>query len=283
MHQREDLERFHMASLCLPLYRSFIVCAVSRAVKSICARSSGPARRRPSSWLAPDDLLDHLIDGVLLLPREAGDAPPDFLADPRQERGRRDVRRELGAVREQPSQIPVVEVRELHAIPGPLALVVRAQRPADARERIHGVARGEDGIARADVAHQVVHVLQLPQRRPACVPSAPLGVGRQPHREGLGEVFRRVALGVPGLQMHHEAPAVGPRRVVLGVRFGRAAEQLLAPPAPMQAIRIVDGVAGLVAQDPEAPLRRAALDLEHLAFFELGQPRMGEIERQRDP
>jgi hypothetical protein len=69
---------------------------------------------------------------------------------------------------------------------------------------------------------------------------------------------------------------------VLWVGLRRVAEQLLASPPAAQAVGVLDGVAGLVAQDAHAPLGRAALDLAHLAALELRQPRVGEIERNGD-
>ena len=127
-----------------------------------------------------------------------------------------------------------------------------------------------------------VDVLELPERRPAGVAPAPARVGRQPHGERLGEVLVRVALGVVLLQVEHEALAVRLRRVVLRVRLRRLAEELLAPAAPPQAIRVLDGVAGLVAQDAHAPGRRAAFDLAHLAALELRQARVREVEGDGD-
>ena len=45
---------------------------------------------------------------------------------------------------------------------------------------------------------------------------------------------------------------------------------------------MVDRVPALVAQELRARLRRAALDLHHLAELELLEPRVGEVERDRD-
>ena len=91
-----------------------------------------------------------------------------------------------------------------------------------------------------------------------------------------------MALRVPVVEVLDEALAVRLRRVVLGIRRRRRAEE--APPrrpAP-ELVRVVDGVAGLVAQDAQARLRVAAFDLEHLRQLELRQPRVREIERNGD-
>ena len=47
-------------------------------------------------------------------------------------------------------------------------------------------------------------------------------------------------------------------------------------------IGVVDGVAGLVTKDAHAPGGRAPLDFEHLRALEPGEPRMREVERDRD-
>src|SRR5439155_21803779 len=117
---------------------------------------------------------------------------------------------------------------------------------------------------------------------PALVARGPQRPRIQLHGEGLGEIFSRVALRVPMIEMLHKALAVGLRRVVLGVWRGREAEQP-APrgPAP-QLIRVVDRVTGLVTQDSQARFKIAAFDLEHLGELEPRQPRMREIEGDGD-
>ncbi len=67
-----------------------------------------------------------------------------------------------------------------------------------------------------------------------------------------------------------------------GYSRARRAEQLEPLPPPLQVKRVVDRVTRLVAQDLHAPLVLAALDFEHLALFELLEPRMREIERNGD-
>src|SRR5438067_68514 len=84
---------------------------------------------------------------------------------------------------------------------------------------------------------------QLPLRRPAGVAGRPHRPGIEPDGEGLRKIFVGMALRVPVIEMVDEAFAVRLRRVVLGVRGGRRAEQT--PPrrtAPEQ-VRVVDGVA----------------------------------------
>ena len=171
----------------------------------------------------------------------------------------------------------------VEAVVAALDPVVLAQRAPEAREQLGLAARDHEGRLAGQVLHQVVHVLQLAESGPARVARPPFALQAEPDRERLGEILVRVALRVPRVEVEHEALAVRPGRVVLGVGIGRAAEQLLSAPAPPQAIGVLDGVTGLVAQDPEAPLPGPALYLEHLALLQPGEPRMGEIERNRHP
>ena len=78
--------------------------------------------------------------------------------------------------------------------------------------------------------------------------------------------------------MKYETLAVGLRRVELGIGFGWQTEDLPALSAEPESERVVDGVAGLVAQDTHAPFVLSALDFEHLGFFQLRQARVGEVE-----
>src|SRR6185295_20078846 len=105
----------------------------------------------------------------------------------------------------------------------------------------------------------------------------------EPDRERLGEVLVRMALGVPEIQVKHEALAVGLRSIVLGVRNRGFAERLPPLAAATKTVRIVDGVAGLMPQNPHAPLWIAPFHLEHLSQLQPSEPWMREIERDRHP
>ena len=113
-----------------------------------------------------------------------------------------------------------------------------------------------------ELPHELVHVFQL-QGRPVGIALAPLRVRVEPHRERLGEVLVGMALRVPGIEVQHEALAVG-LGAVLGDTRPTTAEQLEPLAAALQLVGVVDGVAGLVAQDLDAPVVGAAFDLEHL-------------------
>ena len=137
------------------------------------------------------------------------------------------VRRRVG---EEPAQVAVVELadgrrRSARASPRSAGASVlsngaTADRPLGARSHRRRAAR--------ELAHQLVHVLELPQRRPALVALAPLRLRVEPDRERLGEILVGMALRVPGVEVDDEALAVGPRRVELGVGLARAAEELAA-------------------------------------------------------
>jgi hypothetical protein len=228
------------------------------------------------------DLVDHLVDGVLILARPQRDARAHLFANAADEaRGGR-VGAVLWCVGEKAAQIAVVDVRIVDAIALPLGLVVFAQRLAQAPDRIDLVARGHARRQGADLGHQRVHVLELLERRPAVVTRPPRRVWGEPHGERLGEVLVGMALRVPGLEMGDEATAVRTRRVVLGILGGREPEELLAAPAMAEAVGGVDSVPDLVAQDAHAPLLAAAFDLEHLRELEPRQPRVRHVERDGD-
>src|SRR5207248_7888086 len=109
---------------------------------------------------------------------------------------------------------------------------------------------------------------------------------RRPHRlriepdgECLGEVFVRVALRVPVIEVLDEALAVRLRRVVLRIFLPGIAEQTPPCRTPTQSIGVVDRVADFVPQDPETYVAVAAFDFEHLRELELREPWMREVER----
>jgi hypothetical protein len=55
-----------------------------------------------------------------------------------------------------------------------------------------------------------------------------------------------------------------------------------APAPPAQVVGVVERVSRFVSQDLQAPFRGAAFDFEHLRLFQAHQPRMREVERNRD-
>ena len=81
-----------------------------------------------------------------------------------------------------------------------------------------GSAVHQTRLAR-NFAHELVHELQLLERRPAGITLPPAAAGREPHRKSLGEVFKRMGLRVPHVQVQHVALAVRPRLVVIGIGY----------------------------------------------------------------
>jgi hypothetical protein len=79
--------------------------------------------------------------------------------------------------------------------------------------------------------------------------------------------------------MQHEALAVRLGGVELGIGLRRHPEYLAPLPAEPQLEGIVEGVGGLVAENPHAPLELTAFHFEHLRFLQLGQPGVREVER----
>src|SRR5262245_31201982 len=97
-----------------------------------------------------------------------------------------------------------------------LLAVVLAERSLELRYRIDGALRLHDRFPLCELAHQPIHVFELP----LCWP---IGIARGPHRlriepdgERFGEVFVWVALGVPAIEVLNEALTVRFGCVVLG-------------------------------------------------------------------
>ena len=176
---------------------------------------------------AADHVLEDTVDGVAVFAGPARDAAADVLADLAEEaRGRRAALGRGRGFGEQAPEIAVVEVRVLVAVVGALAVVVLPQRLLEAGQRRQLAARHPARRMPGELLHELVHVLELLQRRPVGVALAPLRVRLEPHREGLGEVLVGMALRVPGVEVQDEALAVGLRRVVLGILRRRRPEQL---------------------------------------------------------
>ena len=92
-----------------------------------------------------------------------------------------------------------------------------------------------------------------------------------------------MALRIPHVEMPHEAPTIGPGTVIFGIGLGGAPKDLLPTAEPAEAVRIFQGVPGLMPQNAHAPLRGSPLHLEHLLQFQFRQPRMGQVERHGNP
>ena len=66
------------------------------------------------------------------------------------------------------------------------------------------------------------------------------------------------------------------------IPLGGAPEELVPAAATLQAKGVLEGMAELVAQDPQALAASAALDLEHLLALQPPQTRVGEVKRDRN-
>src|SRR6185312_6658099 len=134
---------------------------------------------------------------------------------------------------EETGEIPVVRLRWLEGVERLLFLVVLAKRLAELMQRIGALARRDRRALSCDLAHQLVDIFKLLQRRPAGVASPPVRPRPQPHRKGFGEILVRMALRVPAPKMLDVTPAgrIGP--VVERIVFRRRAEQLLPAPAAL--------------------------------------------------
>src|SRR5918993_3369208 len=188
----------------------------------------------------------------------------------------------------------------------PPALPCRSEQPpqrrVDARRTRTPVARGKPGVVSperqfrlahvlhhtprangrrtaAQFAHQPIHVLQLTQgRRPGRVTPPPARAGSEPYGERFGEVFRRVALCIPTGEMLYVTPAAGSRPVAAGIPARRRPEGGTPAGPPPQPEGVVDGVAGLMAQDAHEFFRVTALDLAASPLLQRPQARMQQIE-----
>src|SRR5689334_2437096 len=91
-----------------------------------------------------------------------------------------------------------------------------------------------------------------------------------------------MCLRVPRGQMQHVLATLRPWFVKLGIRLRKRAEELAVLAFEVESKSSIERMTGLVPQDAHALLVGAALDLEHLAAFELHQARVCEVERDRD-
>ena len=88
-----------------------------------------------------------------------------------------------------------------------------------------------------------------------------------------------MALGIPNIQVAHETPAIRARRVILGIGLGRTSEEFLATTTTTKQVGVFNGMAGLVPEDPHAPVPGAAFHFQHLTRFQFCQPGMRKIKR----
>ena len=284
MHQHQNAQPFHRANHCRRLgpYSECTVFAVSSTMKFIrsCALVSDRAQLELAA--AVDHIVKHRVQRELVLSGPLGDHLPNLRSVLAKERGRREPPAKLRIGGKQTMQFPIVGLRRIDGVKSLLLLIIFGKRDFVLVQRIGAPPPRHLWPLLGDFRHQLVDVLELAQRRPAGVAVAPVRARRQPDRERLGEILVGMALRVPQPQMLDVVLAgrIGP--VVARIALRRAAEQLLPAAAPMQLIGQLHDVSRLVAQDAHAVLLGAAFDIDDHLAFEPGQPRMRQIERDRD-
>ena len=252
-------------------------------MKSIFVALLGVGQPEVQLAAARDDLLEELVDRVLVAVGEARDGAP-YLASDRARRSaqptgawRTPARRKTGCAG-RCRRSPDGPGRSARASCGSARRASSAAAAAD-RPRVSSSARGR-ALRHSRIRRSMYSSFRC--GRPAGVARRPVGARVEPDGERLREIFVGMALRVPVIEMLDEALAVRLRRVVLGIRRRRAAEQPAPRRPPAQVVRVVDRVAGFVAQDLQARRSIAAFDFEHLRQLELLQPRMREVEGDRD-
>jgi len=159
-----------------------------------------------------DHLVEHLVERELIFAGPFRDEPADVAAMvPDKGRGRRRMPMPR-IVREDAQQIAVVGARRIDRIMLELLLIVLAQCRAERAQRLDLAAPRQHGPAVGDFRHQLVHVLQLLQCRPALVSLPPVRARSKPDRERLGEILVRMTLRIPEPEMLDKIPTrrIGP-------------------------------------------------------------------------
>src|SRR5690349_15998800 len=125
----------------------------------------------------------------------------EFRRHPAQKTYRSLARSILRFIRKDPSQVVVEICRPLERVLFALAIVMLAQSDTNLVKRLdlfsHAVARTRAG----DFAQKLIDVIKFLQRGPSAIPATPVRTRLQPNSERLSEVFGRVRLGVPSVQI----------------------------------------------------------------------------------
>ena len=124
-----------------------------------------------------------------------------------------------------------------------------------------------------------VDVLEFLQRAPAGVAAFPFRVRIEPDRKRIGEVLVRMLLRVTAGDVPHVIAGEGDERVVVAIRFAHGAEQLAELRRAIELIRVIECVAGLVAQVHHD--LALALDVVQ-RVFERRHARVAEVEGDAD-
>jgi hypothetical protein len=146
-------------------------------------------------------------------------------------------------------------------------------------DRDVGPPRGAHRLDVSELPGHPVHVLQFREGPPPAVLLAPVGPRGEPHRESLREVLVRVLLGVPAVDVAHEALRERHGPVVLPVGPAKRPEELAPLRRLVEAIRVVEGVSRLVTQVHHD--LALVFEVVHL-LLESRELRVGEVEGDSD-
>jgi hypothetical protein len=237
---------------------------------------------QPELTTPAHDITKHLIDGELIFSGKKGDLLANLPAIATQKRGGGLVVPIPRGVAEDLEQVAIVFVGETGAVVVLTSLVVAPQSVPEPGQRVGTRARAHLRFLAGEVRDELVDVLELMERRRLLVLASPIRARREPDGKRLGEVFDRVRLRIPTIQVFDEALARRIRAIEVGVGLGCAAKRALPELAPLQVVGVLQRVSRLVTEQAHALHTRAALHLEHHLPFEAHEPRMGQIERDAD-
>src|SRR6266581_108159 len=223
-----------------------------------------------------------MVDCVLMHARAVSDDFPHFAPNASQKTrsaGTRFVSRIVG---KDAAQIAIIDGRQIEIVALALALVVFPERCLQHGERFNLRSRSVLRFCPRQLSHNLVDILQLPERWPTPVATPPARPWCQPDSKALGKVFRRVRLRIPRPQMQNVVATPWFWLVKVRILFREGTIQLAPAPLEMQAKSRVERVARFMTQNAQAFRIGAAFDLEHLFAFKLHQARMCEVERNSD-
>src|SRR6266566_4465117 len=183
---------------------------------------------------------------------------------------------------EQPQQITVVGCGRIEGVESLFFSVVLTKRLREAVEGVDLVPTGEQRRLPGDFRHQRIDIFKLLQCWPSGVTRSPIRTGPKPHGKCFGEIFIRMALGVPEPQVLDKMPAGRIRSIIARIALRGPAEQLLPSTTALELIGVLQHMAGFMTKNAHAFRPSTALHVDDHFPFELHQARVGQIERDSD-
>ncbi len=169
-------------------------------------------------------------------------------------------------------QISVVEIGISILVKFALARVIGLELEVQTVVIGNAILRQMEWWFPCERSHQFIDVFEFVQRLPARVTLAPVEPRREPDRESLGEIFVRMALRIPVVEIHDITAAERARLIKTRRLFARRPPESLLPLFfPRQLIGIAVGMRRLMPHQFHEPLGRPALDLEHHRLFQRAQ------------